>query len=98
MGPPTIRSTTNWTPIPRYSICPFCGGKHERFSEANFKASVNTLVAFIVTLGVVFLLLNTCSHAPEKKSANVPHSPPAQSAELKENARVSGIWCKADFT
>lgn len=61
IGPPTIRSSTNWTPIPRYSVCPFCAGEYERFSGKNTKASVGYLVKFIVFVIVFFSIISRCS-------------------------------------
>lgn len=30
-GPPLVRGNGSWTPVPKKSVCPFCGGLHKNF-------------------------------------------------------------------
>jgi hypothetical protein len=54
-GPPLVRPQHGWTPVPKKSVCPFCGGTHMTFPASlgqKIAATVLTVVV-VVILGVV---------------------------------------------
>jgi cold shock CspA family protein len=38
-GPPTIRGSYGYTPVPKKSICPFCAGTYKEFTQGCFIAT-----------------------------------------------------------
>jgi len=51
-GPPVIRPTHGWTPVPKKSICPFCGGLHMKF-----RMSAGERTGLVVVGAILFVLL-----------------------------------------
>ncbi|MEQ5767350.1 cold shock domain-containing protein [Halomonas sp. H33-56] len=50
-GPPTIRGAYGWTPVPKKSICPFCGSTFKTFTNAS-----DVIGWIIMAIIVIFLL------------------------------------------
>jgi ribosomal protein S27E len=49
-GPPLIHGQGGWTPVPKKSICPFCGATHK-----TFPASLGEKIGLTI-FGVIFLI------------------------------------------
>ena len=55
-GPPLNAGRGGWTPVPKYSLCPFCGQTHQVFPpSASELTSQRLLIAAGVVAVVVFL-------------------------------------------
>lgn len=52
-GPPLVRPQHGWTPVPKKSVCPFCGGTHMTF-PASADQKIMAVVFGIVILGFFF--------------------------------------------
>jgi hypothetical protein len=51
-GPPLIRGQGSWTPVPKKSLCPFCGATHKKFPP-----SLGEKIGIIVGIAVFMLIL-----------------------------------------
>ena len=51
-GPPVI-SGKRWTPVPKKSICPFCGTTYKEFSGFSDGSAVNLIVFIIAALVIM---------------------------------------------
>ena len=51
-GPPLVRPSHGWTPVPKKSICPFCGGLHMKSP-----ASAGEKVGVVIFLSVFAAIL-----------------------------------------
>ncbi|MBD3652353.1 cold-shock protein [Kangiella sp.] len=52
-GPPLIQGGGSWTPVPKRSICPFCGQTYKKFPP-----SLGEIFGVIVFVIVALILLN----------------------------------------
>lgn len=50
-GPPVLRGAYGWTPVPKRSICPFCGKTYKTFTHAS------DVIGWIVLAAVVVAVL-----------------------------------------
>jgi len=55
-GPPVIRPTHGWTPVPKKSVCPFCGGLHMKFPMSAGERAGLFIVGTILLVVAIFLL------------------------------------------
>ena len=53
-GPPLVRPSHGWTPVPKKSVCPFCGGTH-----MTFPASTGQKIAATVFIGIFVAIAAT---------------------------------------
>jgi hypothetical protein len=59
-GPPLVRPQHGWTPVPKRSVCPFCGGTHMKFPASpgqKIAATVLTVILILIVGGVALKLL-----------------------------------------
>jgi hypothetical protein len=57
-GPPLVRPQHGWTPVPKKSVCPFCGGTHMEFPASpgqKIAATVVAIVLLLVLCGIAFV-------------------------------------------
>lgn len=50
-GPPLVRPSHGWTPVPKKSVCPFCAGTH-----MTFPASTGQKIAATVFIGIFVVI------------------------------------------
>ncbi|NLY13403.1 MAG: cold shock domain-containing protein [Gammaproteobacteria bacterium] len=51
-GPPLVHGQGSWTPVPKKSICPFCGSMHQKFS-ASAGEKIGLVIFVIVFICIV---------------------------------------------
>jgi hypothetical protein len=49
-GPPIVRPQHGWTPVPKRSVCPFCGGTHMTFPASPGQKLAATVLAIVFVL------------------------------------------------
>ncbi len=55
-GPPVVRPSHGWTPVPKKSICPFCGGLHMKFPMSSGERVGLFVVGTIIFVVAIVLL------------------------------------------
>ena len=56
-GPPVFRSQHGWTPVPKKSVCPFCGTTHQKF-PMSLGEKVGLTILGIIALFVLLVALS----------------------------------------
>ena len=60
-GPPLVRPSHGWTPVPKKSICPSCGGLHMKFPASTGEkiGLVAIIIIFVAVVGGIALSLSS---------------------------------------
>lgn len=66
-GPPLFHAKGCWTPVPRSSICPFCGQQHQKFDRGSGEI-VTAVVGVIVVLVLVLVFAAASTQKMNKTS------------------------------
>lgn len=53
-GPPVV-SGNRWTPVPKYSVCPFCAAEHEKFSASNSE-KIQAIIMIAIFLAIILIV------------------------------------------
>jgi hypothetical protein len=56
-GPPLIHWKGSWTPVPKKSICPFCGATHMEF-PASFGEKLGVAIFAVVFIVVLLSIIS----------------------------------------
>lgn len=98
MGPPTIRSATNWTAVPKYSVCPFCGNQHQRFNH-DLHSSLKTVAVVVLVIGAVAFCntRNTSEAEPESRQAASASAPAEAAPQLSDTPKATPEQTLANF-
>jgi len=61
-GPPLIRPTHGWTPVPKRSVCPYCGGTHMKFpASAGEKVGLTIFLSIFAAI-FAYVAVSVLSH------------------------------------
>ena len=54
-GPPLVHGQGSWTPVPKKSVCPFCGSLHQKFppSAGEMIGAVIFAIVFVFIAGFI---------------------------------------------
>lgn len=55
-GPPLVHGQGSWTPVPKKSICPFCGATHKKF-PASVGQRIGATLAFLFVIFVFYSVM-----------------------------------------
>lgn len=54
-GPPLIHGKGSWTPVPKYSLCPFCGNRHQSFPPSTAERVGQILLVGVLAAVVIYV-------------------------------------------
>lgn len=55
-GPPLVHGQGGWTPVPKKSVCPFCGNTHQTFPPSN-REKFGVVIFTIVFISIAGFIL-----------------------------------------
>lgn len=56
-GPPLVHGQGSWTPVPKKSVCPFCGSIYQKFPPSAGEV-IGSVVFFIVFISIAGFILS----------------------------------------
>jgi hypothetical protein len=55
-GPPLIHGAGGWTPVPKKSICPYCGETYKKFPASDKEKIGATIFMVVFIFFLIFIL------------------------------------------